>query len=190
MTELTGQQYATATKELVVKRYLQERAVPALLRVLVECNPSRFAEWHGSACRQVAVLSVQYLNRALPEFQWQMWEGVFSYEGTDGRMKVYDHAWVWGRGAGWGRYVDLAHVASKRVWCQSARNQHHAPVWVEHKRRQVCMASEIAGQHEFYTGLLPQALYSLTLKAVASIGTKELAAFEKMYCTLRADGQD
>lgn len=79
-------------KELKVKEFIEKIYVPRIHQIMREGNPMHYVRYNGRCCRQIAYLLKLYLDEALPEYEWEAWESLFTNYFED-----YYHAWVFGR---------------------------------------------------------------------------------------------
>lgn len=106
-----------SSRELMTKHFMVYEFIPKLHALLEEGNPSEYKKWGGNACRQTAILGVKFLEKLLPTYKWEAWDGNFDdiVKGTPVR---YNHAWIFGieKSTGKKLLVDLSRNFHERLY--------------------------------------------------------------------------
>lgn len=96
-----------------IKKYEKEfdslrKYIKIAKTIFASSNPTMFKTFGGNCCRQVAFLSQQFLQRAIPEYRWSIYESKFTSKVGD-----FEHSWCFGvkqcNGDSEGIFVDLAY---------------------------------------------------------------------------------
>lgn len=111
--------------EGLAKEILERRFVPILHHTLSTANPVAYKQWQGNCCRQTAVFGVKLLERLLPSYKWQAWDGDFRDE-LYGKPVTYNHSWIYGvdKEKNRGLLVDMARDYRERLFILAPQNKY------------------------------------------------------------------
>lgn len=157
------------TEELKVKHFIEEQFVPALHDIIVSKNPKEYEKWGGNACKQTAIFGSVFLNTLLPQYQWTVWEGIFT-DIVHGKEVTYNHAWIYGvdRKLGKRLLVDASRNHHERLFLPVAGNKypkdHPAYVHMKELHREKLDVGALLKEQEFYTRLPSEKLMRLLVK--------------------------
>jgi len=113
----------------LVKKQMYECFIPLLHQILRYTNPELYDKWQGNCCRQTAIFGAFILNKLLPDYEWEVWDGEFD-DIVYGVSRHYNHAWIYGRPSpyrgGRGLFVDLSRQHHERLFEQTDKNEYPA----------------------------------------------------------------
>lgn len=112
-------------REVAVKEYMEKIFVPALHSLLKQGNPMAYQQWGGNACRQTAIFGVKFLEKLLPSYKWEAWDGNFN-DIVRGKNVHYNHAWIFGVEESTGKklLVDLSRIHHERLFLFVEENKY------------------------------------------------------------------
>lgn len=110
-------------REYLVKEYMEKVFVPILHHNLKQGNPVAYEQWNGNACRQTATFGLKFLEKLLPHYKWQAWDGIFD-DFVRGRQARYNHAWIYGEGKDKNLLVDLSRILHERLFIPVEKNEY------------------------------------------------------------------
>lgn len=112
-------------REKYVKRYMEGIFVKGLHEILQKANPVEYKKWGGNACRQTAIFGVKFLEKLLPTYKWEAWDGNFDDVVGD-RQVEYNHAWIYGVEETTGKklLVDLSRIYHERLFMFVEENKY------------------------------------------------------------------
>ena len=104
-------------REILVRNFMVNNFIPALHSILEEANPFQYQKWGGNACRQTAIFGVKFLEKLLPSYKWEAWDGNFD-DIVHGRAVKYNHAWIYGEEKSTGKklLIDLSRNLHERLF--------------------------------------------------------------------------
>lgn len=143
-------------REKYVKNFMEREFVPVLHDLLKNANPLEYQKWGGNACRQTAIFGVKFLEKLLPTYSWEAWDG--NFDDVVGSKKVqYNHAWIYGVEESTGKklLIDLSRLYHERLFLFVEDNQYpkeHASYinMIELNRAKLDI-KDCMKDHEYYT---------------------------------------
>jgi hypothetical protein len=167
-------------REIATRNFMVNQFIPALHSILEEGNPIEYKKWGGNACRQTAIFGVKFLEKLLPTYNWEAWDGTFD-DIVMGRAVKYNHAWIYGEEKSTGKklLVDLSRNFHERLFLFVDVNDYPRdnPTYkdmIEINRKKLNV-KEAMKDLEYYTGLRsPKLLQILQEKTQLENFRKEL----------------
>jgi hypothetical protein len=143
-----------------VKDKMYSRFIPLLHYLLKAANPLLYYQWQGNCCRQTAIIGCYILDKLLPDYEWEAWDGEFD-DIVYNKQVHYNHAWIYGKNKAGGKdlFVDLARQHHERIFKEVDDNKYPNDIpdyenMVETKREKLNWESFLINENEYYTGLL------------------------------------
>jgi hypothetical protein len=142
----------------LAKRFMFNQFTPALHDLLQSADPHKYRQWGGNMCRQSAIFGAKILEEILPEYEWEVWDGMFSDQ-FRGEFVKYNHAWIYGKNKekGKGLLVDLSRRHHERLFIETTQNKY--PKNTPDYRHMKLISKEkldynhmIEREQEYYTG--------------------------------------
>lgn len=114
-----------AEREKYVKNFMEREFVVALHETFEKANPIEYKKWGGNACRQTAIFGVKFLEKLLPTYSWEAWDGDFE-DIVGGKKVTYNHAWIYGVDKSNGKklLIDLSRLYHERLFLFVNENQY------------------------------------------------------------------
>jgi hypothetical protein len=143
-------------REKHVKFFMEHAFVPALHDLLKNANPLEYQKWGGNACRQTAIFGVKFLEKLLPTYKWEAWDGIFDDE-VKGRKVQYNHAWIFGTDNNTGKklLVDLSRIFHERLFLFVEKNEypkdHPSYIHMSEVKREELDVKDCMKDLEYYT---------------------------------------
>jgi hypothetical protein len=143
-------------REKYVKNFMEREFVPKLHDLLKTANPFQYEKWGGNACRQTAIFGVKFLEKLLPTYLWEAWDGDFN-DVVNGRKVQYNHAWIYGIDKSNNRklLVDLSRLYHERLFLFVEDNKypkdHPSYLYMNELKREKMDIKECMKDLEFYT---------------------------------------
>lgn len=170
-------------REIKTRDFMVNTFIPALHSLLKDGDQVQYLKWGGNACRQTAIFGVKFLEKLLPTYQWEAWDGVFD-DIVMGKPVKYNHAWIYGEEKSTGKklLVDLSRNLHERLYLYVGLNDYprEHPSYkhmIEIHREKLDVKSSMK-DHEFYTGLKSTRLLQIL---------KEKTEFEQFRKELKKD---
>jgi hypothetical protein len=114
---------AFTEREVRVKDFMENVFIPTLHNKFESRNPVLYNKWNGNACRQTAIFGIKFLEKLLPQYKWQAWDGEFK-DFVYGKHVTYNHAWIYGKNKDKNLLVDLSRVAQERLFIEVVENEY------------------------------------------------------------------
>jgi hypothetical protein len=171
-------------REIKTRNFMVNTFIPTLHSVLKEADSFQYLKWGGNACRQTAIFGVKFLEKLLPTYKWEAWDGTFD-DIVNGKPVKYNHAWIYGEDKSSGKklLIDLSRNLHERLYLFVAVNDYprEHPTYnnmIEIHREKLDVKSCMK-DHEFYTGLKSPRLLQIL---------KDKTNFESFRKELKKDG--
>lgn len=170
-------------KEEELKQYLFNVFVPTLHEMIKDYDIEKYNKWNGNLCRQTAFAGTVFLNGAMPEYEWQAWEGTFDdvYQGKPCR---YEHAWIFGKNKDNGKrlFLDLSNNVKERLFIETKVNGY--PKDSDEHKDMKCISrtrldiEEMMKQKEYNTSLTgPEFMKELMARLVKKLSITDIIGY-------------
>jgi hypothetical protein len=153
-------------REILTKNFMVNNFIPTLHSTLEESNPFQYQKWGGNACRQTAIFGVKFLEKLLPTYKWEAWDGIFD-DIVRGKKVNYNHAWIYGEEQSTGKklLVDLSRNLHERLFLFVEENDYPRdyPTYknmIEINRQKIDI-KDCMNDLEYYTSLRSQKLLQI-----------------------------
>lgn len=143
-------------REKYVKQFMENDFVTALHDTFKNANPVEYQRWGGNACRQTAIFGVKFLEKLLPTYKWEAWDGDFD-DVVNGKPVKYNHAWIYGIEESTGKklLVDLSRIFHERLFLFVEHNEypkgHPSYINMKELKRVKMDIKDCMKDHEYYT---------------------------------------
>jgi len=164
-------------EEADVKKFMIEQFVPALRRVLWENEREvgLMARHYGNCCNQTALLSCMHLSKVLPDYHWEMYEGIFRMVSKQGEILLFNHAWVYGFAMNMNNkslFLNLAEDGERITWeavtdnvyPYRCRHRWYAQEVLSRRRQVDWLRLSRVSEGEYYTGFATKSLYQIVMQ--------------------------
>jgi hypothetical protein len=111
-------------KEQAAKEFMYTNFIPHLHAIIIEKNLPEYEKWGGNCCRQSAIIGAKMLEKLLPGYKFEVWDGWFK-DVVRGREVEYNHAWIFGTSPDKRRLlIDLSRIFHERLFIEVKHNQY------------------------------------------------------------------